>query len=234
MTPREAICSSWSDLLTDGPIALGYDIATTEKGTSNPSALTVSQRVGRVSMARLIVSWKTKEPEVARQVISSVLDDIQGRGMKPRRLIIDASNERYYAADVRDLLMGRCPVDLIAGGEKMEFRGEQLDAKTLLGNMFSSAIEDGLYLLPAGEWIELDIRLVKREGGRFVTELGPGGEHGDIFDGCKLSYWGLQSGGPVKADAAQVGGFGAKPQRPGVVGNILQQLGIRPPRRLSS
>jgi hypothetical protein len=209
MIPRQAIPSTWADRLTDGPIALGYDIATTERGTSNPSALNVQQRDGRRVLTRLIVSWKTRDPAVARQVLKAVLDDIEERRMKPRRLVIDASNEKYYAADVRTLLAGRVAVELVGGNQKIEFRGESLDAKTLLGNMYVSAIEDGFLLLPAGDWIMLDHRLVMREGGGFVTNLGPNGEHGDTFDGGKLAYWGLNSsGGPVKADAIQVGSFG--------------------------
>lgn len=229
MTPRQAISSDWIALLTDGPIALGYDVATTQNGQSNPSALCVMQRDGGVAISRLVVSWKTREPEVARQVITAVLDDIQAAGRKARRLEIDASSEKYYAADMRTFVRLRCPVELVAGGEKLKFRGEEMDAKTLLGNMYCSAMEDGLILLPAGEWIELDHRLVKREAGRFVTDLGPSGEHGDTFDAGKLAYWGLQSGsGSAKAEAAAVGsgsiaGNGnshSLKSRPGLIGPI--------------
>ena len=229
MTPRHAICSDWAAHLTDGPIALGYDVATTQNGQSNPSAVNVMQRDGGVAISRLVVTWKTREPEVARQVLTAVLDDIQATGRKPRRLVIDASSEKYYAADMRTYLRLRCPVDLVAGGEKLKFRGEEMDAKTLLGNMYVSAMDDGLILLPAGDWIEMDHRLVKREAGRFVTDLGPGGEHGDTFDAGKLSYWGLQGGGgSAKAEAAAVGsgsiaGNGNSQSlktRPGLIGPI--------------
>lgn len=225
MTPREAITSAWSDRLTDGPIALGYDVATSEKGVSNPSSITVAQREGKMVFARLVVSWKTREPAVARQVISAVLDDVFRVGKKPRRFVIDASSEKYFAADIRTFLRSRCAVELVGGGQKLAFRGEELDAKTLLGNMYVSAIEDGFFLLPAGEWIEFDHRLVKREAGRFVTDLGPGGEHGDTFDSGKLSYWGLQSGGSPKADAAPISnavtGTAQKAHsRPGIIGPL--------------
>jgi hypothetical protein len=210
MTPRQAIPSTWADRLTDGPISLGYDIATTQKATSNPSALAVQQREGRKVLTRLLISWKTREPAVARQVVSCVLDDIEARRLKARRMVIDASSEKYYAADVRTMFAGRVAVELIGGNQKLEFRGESLDAKTLLGNLFVAAVEDGFLLLPAGEWVMLDHRLVMREGGGFVTNLGPNGEHGDTFDAGKLAYWGLNgSGGPVRADAIQVGNFGA-------------------------
>ncbi len=205
MTPRQAISSQWAQLLSDGPIALGYDVATSDKGVANPSAVNVMQRDGRTAISRLVVSWKTREPAVARQVISCILDDIQSTGRKPRRLVIDSSSEKYYAADIRTFLRARCPVELVGGGQKLTFRGESLDAKTLLGNMYVSAIEDALLLLPAGEWIEFDHRLVKVEGGRFVTDLGPQGEHGDTFDAGKLAYWGLNVSGTPQAHATAVG-----------------------------
>lgn len=222
MTPREAISRQWIDRLGDGPAALGYDIATTAKGTSNPSSFTVAQRDGKVAIARLVVVWKTPDPEVAKAVLEAVFDDLDAAQVKPRRLVVDASSERYYAANVAAVFKRRCPVDLIGGNQKLKFRGEELDAKTLLGNMYASALEDGLFLLPAAEWIELDHRLVKREAGRFVTELGPNGEHGDTFDSSKLSYWGLQSGGQVRASSAPVGdahGRGSL-RRPGIIGPI--------------
>jgi hypothetical protein len=224
MTPRQAISSEWADLLTEGPLALGYDVATTEKGKSNPSGITVMQQVGRINISRLVITWKTAEPEVARQVISAVLDDIEVRKMKPRRLVIDASSEKYYAADMRTFVKKRCGVELIAGGQKLKFRNEVMDSKTLLGNMYSAAMEDGFILLPAGSWIELDLRLVKRDGGRFVTDLGPGGEHGEVFDSGKLAYWGLQSrtNSAEGVKAVSVGGSVAKAPREGLKGSFKQ------------
>lgn len=234
MTPRLAIDPAWADLLTDGAIALGYDVATTEKGTSNPSALVVMQKEARMCMTRLVVSWKTREPAVARAVLGCIFEDIEARGKKPRRLVIDASSEKYYAADIRTAFARRCPVELIGGNQKLKFRGEELDAKSLLGNMYCSGLEDGLILLPAGEWIELDHRLVKREAGRFVTDLGPGGEHGDTFDAGKLAYWGLQGGGgPAQAHGAAVGSMGGRNAimtRPGLIGPIGHMIG-RPSQR---
>lgn len=193
MTPRQAIPPSWADLLTDGPLAIGYDVATTDKGKSNPSGITVMQQVGKLNISRLVLTWKTAEPEVARQVITCVLDDIDSRGLKPRRLVIDASSEKYFAADMRAVIKKRCAVELVSGNQKLRFRNEEMDAKSLLGNMYASALEDGLILLPAGAWVALDLRLVRRESGRFTTDLGPGGEHGEVFDSGKQAYWGLQN-----------------------------------------
>lgn len=239
MTPRDAISPHWAHLLSDGPISLGYDVATSEKGVSNPSAVNVMQRDGRVSISRLVVAWKTREPAVARQVLTCILDDIQSTGRKPRRLVIDASNEKYFAADIRTFFRSRCPVELVAGGQKLTFRGESLDAKSLLGNMYVSAIEDALLLLPAGDWIEFDHRLVKVEAGRFVTDLGPTGEHGDTFDAGKLAYWGLNTGGGGKAQAAAVGTGISSPSsslknRAGLIGPIRGRRFGHDARKLNS
>lgn len=225
MTPRQAIPPEWADLITDdGPLALGYDVATSNKGKSNPSSITAMQRSGPVAIARLVISWKSAEPEIARQIITALLDDIERVGARARRLNIDASSEKYFAADMRTFLRSRLPVDLIAGNQTLKFRGEEMDAKTLLGNMYCSALEDNLILLPAGSFIELDHRLVKREAGRFVTELGPSGEHGDTFDSGKLAYWGIQNSGTTRAHAAQVGTGAGNPNplksRPGLIGPI--------------
>lgn len=236
MTPRQAISSTWADRLTEGPISMGYDIATTERGTSNPSGITVLQREGLLNISRLIVTWKTAEPAVARQLISCLLDDMAARERKPRRLVIDASSEKYYAADIRTMFSRRVAVELVGGNQKLSFRGEEMDAKTLLGNMYSSAMEDGFILLPTGAWIELDLRLVKREAGRFITDLGKGGEHGEVFDSGKLAYWGLHSGsGKVTARAIPVGGIsGGKTSRPGLIGSIARRLGRHTGTKISS
>lgn len=225
MTPRDAINSDWALRITEGPLSLGYDVATSEKGVSNPSAVNVMQSDGRQALSRLVITWKTREPAVARQILSCILDDIQAVGKKPRRLVIDASNEKYFAADVRTFFRARCPVELVSGNQKLEFRGEKLDGKSLLGNMYVSAIEDALLSLPAGDWIEFDHRLVKVEAGRFVTELGPSGEHGDTFDAGKLAYWGLNTGGKVRAHAVPVssgitGGNKSLKNRAGLIGPL--------------
>ena len=224
MTPRQAIPSSWADLLTDDPLAIGYDVATTDKGRSNPSGITVMQQVGKLNISRLVVTWKTAEPEVARQIITAILDDIEARRLKPRRLVIDASSEKYFAADMRSFIKARCAVELVSGNQKLKFRTEEMDAKTLLGNMYASALEDGFILLPAGAWVELDLRLVRREAGRFTTELGPGGEHGEIFDSGKQAYWGLQnrSHSADGIQPMQVGGL-TSPTHRRLLGSLIKQ-----------
>lgn len=215
----DAIPSTWTSRLTREPLGLGLDLATTEKQTSNPSSLSVNQRAAGRVIYRLIVSWKTRDPDVTRAVLRLVLDQIAAAAVaRPRRLCIDASNEVFFATDLKKAFGARLPIELIKGGENIEFRNEKLNAKTLLGNLYASLLEDGLCLLPADDWIALDHRLVKREAGGFVTDTGKDGQHGDTFDSCKLAYWSLTgSGGNVTAEPLQVGTYGSQGgERPGL------------------
>ncbi len=214
----DAIPADWTSRLTSGPVGMGYDIATTERGTSNPSSLTVSQSVGGKWFARLVLAWKTSDPEIAKAILARVLDQLAAVHARPRRLCVDASNEKYFARQIQQLFSARVPVELIAGQQKLRHRGIELDAKTLLGNLFAALLEDGLAVIPSADWIEYDYRLVKREAGGFVTETGKNGEHGDCFDSGKLSHWSLTSGsGTVAADPIPVGEFGHGPNvRPGI------------------
>lgn len=218
ITVSDAIPNTWLSRLTPEPLGLGLDLATTTKQTSNPSALSVGQRVSGRFIIRLLISWKTADPDVTRAVLRLVLDHIATGPARARRLCIDASNEVFFATDLRKMFGGRLPIELIKGGENIKFRNETLNAKTLLGNLYASLLEDGLCLLPADDWIALDHRLVKREAGGFVTDLGQNGQHGDTFDACKLSYWSVTgTGGNVTADPLQVGSFGAAGgDRPGL------------------
>jgi hypothetical protein len=107
----------------------------------------------------------------------------------------------------------------VKSGQKLKFRGEEMDAKTLLGNIYSAAMEDGFILLPDAEWIAEDHRLVMRESGGFQNLLGKNGRHGDTFDSSKLAYWGQQGGGgTVAASGASTGGKHAAgaADRPGI------------------
>lgn len=220
MTPREAIPSSWVDNLTDNPVGLGLDLATSDKGTSNPSSLAVTQKVGTLYKIRLIVSWKTEDPAVTKAIVRLILDDIIKAGLRPKRLSIDASNEVFFAREIQKDLKNICSVSLVKSGVKIKHDGHELDAKTLIGNLYVNAIEDDLVELPTGDFIFTDHRLVKRERGSFQTETGKGGQHGDTFDGAKLSIWSLvKGGGKVKAQAVDITGKD-KPLRRGLIGAI--------------
>lgn len=220
MKPRDAIPPDWTARLAPGlPTALGHDVGTTARGTSNPSALAVAQLAAPRVSFRFILAWKTADDAVSHAILRMVVADILAAGIQPRGLAIDASSEKFFASAVRRNLAGLCPVRLVSGNQKLDHRGEQLDAKTLLGNLYSNALEDGRAELPPGDWIAADHRLVKREAGGFVTETGKGGEHGDTFDACKLAHWLLAGriGSARGVSAVRVGEFNAGTvARPGI------------------
>ena len=192
MTPRESIPLEWVRYLkASGPIGLGYDIATTTKGTSNWSALTVTQHRSPLYVQALVVRWKTADPEIALDMLDCVVSDIEGEGLRPRKLNVDSSNEKLFAARIKKHFAGRVPVGLISSGEKITWRGLDYNYKTLLGSLYVAAFEDNFMACPAGKWFLDDHRLAQKEGERFVVQLGKDGSHGDSFDSGKLSYFAL-------------------------------------------
>lgn len=221
MTPREAIPQSWTDHLTDGDIGLGLDLATSDKKTSNPSSLTVTQKIGRQFKTRFNVSWKTDDPAVTTAICELILDDLLKIGKKAKRLSIDASNEVFFAKELKKKFSKYCQIKLIKSGQNIKHDGHELDAKTLIGNIYINLIEDGLLDLPNSKFLFDDHRLVKRDRGSFTTETGKNGQHGDTFDSGKLSVWSLiKGGGSVSAQAVDTSGKAHSKSRPGLMGPI--------------
>lgn len=188
-------------------LGLGFDVGTTTKQKSNPSVLALIQEVGMSYFARLLVCWKTKDPAIARAILTAVLDGIP-HGLQVRRLCIDATSERYFAADMRTDFSERVPVELIVSSEATEYLGERMIYKVYLGNLLVNTIEDGYLALPKESWIQKDFRSVVRDRGTFEAEVDEDGRHGDCFDAVKLGLHALiVPGGPIQASAAQVGTY---------------------------
>jgi hypothetical protein len=177
--------------LTDGTVGIGWDVATTEKQTSNPTAITIMERVSSESIARLILTWKTADPDVDRERIRKILATVKARkeGGRARRLCIDATNERKFAADIRKELRGEIYVELVVASETVDVVGSDkpITLKQLLGNELVGELEDNHLALPASRYIREDFRLVKKEKGQFVCEPDALGRHGDTFDSTKLA-----------------------------------------------
>jgi hypothetical protein len=232
MTPRQAIPLEWTARLGTGALTLGHDIATTTKGTSNWSTLAVMEHLSPLYIIRLLARWRTAKPEHNLDFLDAVISDIEASGRRPRRLCVDASNEKYHADRIRSFFIGRVPVDLVVAGEKIDWRGESYDYKTLLGDLYSAAFEDNLMALPSGIWIRDDHRLVGKEGARYVTELGKDGGHGDTFDAGKLAYWGQVNKAPLSPGsirALQVGDPFGKSKPGSSIRNPLGHLFKQPP-----
>lgn len=189
---------NWRSVLGNGQITIGYDPATTEKQKSNPSGLTIMEKVGGAYAARLLMRFKTADDDKALALLDEAVDI--GEGRRPRRLVIDATNERYFAQRVRKHFLGRVPVDLVVSSES--FPMQEMSYKTFLGNQLVNVLDDNMILLPEERWIRNDWRLVYKDRGLFQTHVDKSGNHGDTFDSTKLALHGFFTGGPVEAEAA--------------------------------
>lgn len=196
----------WQNLLGTGVFSVGADPATTEKEKSNPFSITIMERVGMTYFARLVVRFKTADPERAKFFLRQACE--LGKGRKPRRLVLDASSERFWCAEVKREFASICPVELMVAGEKMEYQGEEMTTKTYLGNLLCNALDDMQMAIANETWLKDDFRLVMRDKGSFTTRVDSAGNHGDTFDSTKNALHGLISkSGPTQAAAAQVGTY---------------------------
>lgn len=207
----------WENALDpDKPWSVGYDIATTTNGTSNPSSICVTQEIGPHQHAeRLVLRFKAASPDQAKAILREVVEaGIRRTGRRPRAIALDATNERYYCADVRKEFSRYGRVILVVSSEATLYRGEKMLFKTYLGNLYANAYDDSAIAIPPDRWLKDDRRLAKRVKGSFDNELDSAGNHGDTFDSGKLALYALTgSGGPVEAHAVQVGTFGGTRRR---------------------
>jgi hypothetical protein len=189
--------ASMLERIGSGAVGLGWDLATTTKETSNPSAFVVLERRGLEIIARLIATWKTRDPDVARERAGKIIAAVRARkeGGPARRLAIDATNERYFAMDCRKEFAAELPVELVIGSETIEVPGqpEPITMKQYLGGQLVAEIDDNHAWLPPERYIKEDFRLVKKEKGQFVCEPDAAGRHGDTFDGVKQALHALKS-----------------------------------------
>jgi hypothetical protein len=199
--------SNWRSLITDGKVAIGYDPATTEKEKSNPTGIGLIEQVALDYVLRLALRFKTDDPEVAKAVLRELCN--LGKGKKPKRICIDATSERYFAAEIKKEFSEICPVYLIISSETTSYMGQNMTVKAYLGNLLVNTIDDGRFIMPEARWLKDDFRSVVRDRGSFLNLLDSAGNHGDVFDGSKNALFGLvKKGGPAAAAGAQVGTYG--------------------------
>jgi hypothetical protein len=197
--------------LGGGPVGIGVDWATTEKETSNPTAVTVMERRGIEKIAVLTVTWKTRDPDVAIERLRNVVLTVNARpeGGRARRLCQDATSEKYHCANVRKELGALVVVEDLVGSETIELPGkEPMTMKAYLGNQWIAEIDDNHATLAPERYIKEDFRLVKRDRGSFTTEISPSGQHGDTFDSHKNANEALESshGALTSVEGIHVGG----------------------------
>lgn len=200
-----------------GRVGIGWDLATTEKGSSNPSAVSVVERDGQEDLVRAVIAWKTRDPGLAMERIRKVIEAVEARpkGGRARRLCIDGTNERYFAEQARKDLCAQIPVEVVIASESIAVPGaEPMNMKQYLGGLLVGRLDDNHLTLPPERYVREDFRLVKKDRGSFVCEPDVQGRHGDTFDSTKLAERALETGGPVEAAAVNTGslpdGFGRR------------------------
>jgi hypothetical protein len=133
--------------------------------------------------------WKTKDPEIANQRIHSILSILERRGIRPRALVQDATNERYYAEQNRTHFRAKVPVVLVVASETVDKPSldKPTNWKEYLGNQLIAKLDDNNLTLPSDEYTRTDYRLVMKDRGRIMCEPNAEGMHGDCFDADKLA-----------------------------------------------
>jgi len=206
-----------------GRAGIGYDVATTEKQTSNPASVAVLEEDSLDYLARLIVTWKTADPAVAEERVKRIVQAVERRraGGRARALAIDATNERYFASRLQRTLRTEIPVHLVVGSETVDVPGyeEPMTMKHYLGNLLVGTLDDNHLTLPPDRYIKEDIRLVKRERGGFVCTPDNQGRHGDTFDAVKLALKALLAKGAFRYRAVETAhGRNMRSRMVGVIG----------------
>lgn len=179
--------ADWRERLgpIDGQVTLGFDVATTEKNTSNPSSVSIIAQSSCGHSVRLIFRWKTDDPDISTGYLREFVTSLP-----VRCLVVDASNERFFAARVRNELSRYCPVRLVVSSENIKVGTDTMPMKTYLGNLVVNALDEGRLALSSAREVRTDFRLVRKSRGRFDNEVDGSGNHGDTFDSVKLGMHG--------------------------------------------
>jgi hypothetical protein len=193
-------------LLTDAPVGIGVDVATTTNETSNPSSVTVTEKAGLIRRQRLVIIWKERRELVQRERLRAIVNVVRERpaGGPARRLCIDGSNERFFAEGTQAEFRGLIPVEVVINGASVQplpaGYQEAINYKTFLGDLYCAAVNEGLTEMPSAAYVKDDHRLTVKNGGRYVCDPQPDGKHGDTFDSGKLAEYALMPRGTFFAE----------------------------------
>ena len=191
--------------LSDGKIGLGWDLATTTKGLSNPTSVSVLEQKGNEFILRACFVWKTAEPEIAMERVRAIVQTVRSRSAGPaRKLCIDGQNERYFAKLAQADLRGAVPVEIVIGSEAVEVLGQpdKITVKQQTCGRLVEELDDNHLSLPPERYLKEDWRLVKKEKGQFVCEPDGQGRHGDTFDGTRFALRAISGSKPAQSSAA--------------------------------
>lgn len=188
-----------SELLTDGPVGIGFDVASTTNESSNPSSITVMEKVGGDDVQRLVLVFKQRKRKIMSGRLAEIVKCVRARpaGGPARRLCIDSSNEMLAAEETKDDLSHLIPVELVRGNNNVEPRPpgytDEINYKTYQGDLYCASINDGRAVLPHDHYLKSDHRLLRKDQGRYLCDVGEGGQHGDTIDSGKQARWALIS-----------------------------------------
>lgn len=191
-----------------GTVTLGNDLATTEKKKSNPTALALCVKRGMMNHFPLIWWWKTAKPEESRRRITGLLQVLKDNGIKVRGMGVDASNERFFATDLRNLVrkLFKILVRLVMKGSRAKYKGEEMTMGAYLGNLTANAFEDGFVACPNNRYLANDFARKKKDGDGFTATVGINGEHADTLDAIELALAEQVKGmGTARAEGVAVG-----------------------------
>jgi hypothetical protein len=181
-------------------VGIGFDVATTTKGVSNPSVVSLMEDHGPDWIVRARFVWKTKDPDIANERLDMIIDCVAKPngtarpGGRAKALAQDATNEKYYAEANRKRLRSKVPVILVVASESVDKPGldKPTNYKEYLGDQLVSKLDDNNLTLPPDAYTREDYRLVMKDRGKFVCEPNNKGMHGDTFDGDKLAGYALK------------------------------------------
>ncbi|EDY16694.1 hypothetical protein CfE428DRAFT_5807 [Chthoniobacter flavus Ellin428] len=195
----DAACARLTALLGEGRIGCGWDLASTEKETSNPSSFTVMEEVGQELVTRGVFVWKSSNPAEQIERVVKILRAIEARksGGRARRVAVDATGDRLFARMAATAISQQAgvPVELIVSSETVELPGYDtpVTKKTWLGDLYVAALNDNRHTFPPERYFREDHRIPKKVRGLYVAEPTSNGMHADTFDSGKLAQHALQS-----------------------------------------
>ena len=207
MNVADVLPANWTSFFspTGLRIGIGVDPATTTKKKSNPTGISVLQQDGVMIWARLVLRFKTDDDRVTTALIRAIATGLP-HGLKARKVCILATNERFYAGQLRRSLAGIVPVEAVIESEATQYLGEKMSIKAYLGNQLINTLEDGYSGIPDEAWLKADIRQVVRTAGTFDAEVDENGNHADAFCALGAGLHALRGrGGRAVASATPVG-----------------------------
>ena len=207
-------------LIPGADTSVGADPATTEKEKSNPFAVCITQHIDGIYAAKIIFRFHSSDGTKCRAMLKDICETV-----RPRCLVIDATSERFWAAETKTAIEPVCQVELVVASESLEYEGSTISYKSYTGNLGVNAIDDRQAGLPPDKECRDDFRLVRRFRGGFDNLLDNAGHHGDSFDAWKLSIYGLiVDSTAVRIEAAKVGqGYSDRAALP-------DRMSMRPPK----